>query len=96
VQINPTELAPIIQQAVDAALARFESERAKLDDGSGKLCYSEQEAARLLGVEVHVLRDERLRGRIEASQIMGRRIRYTRENLTDYLAARRWSAGGGA
>jgi hypothetical protein len=36
-----------------------------------------------------VLRDERRRGRIAASQVVGRRIRYKREDRTAYLAERR-------
>jgi hypothetical protein len=38
----------------------------------------------------HQLRDERYRGNIQASQVAGRRIRYTRKDLLDYLARRRW------
>jgi hypothetical protein len=42
-----------------------------------------------LGLHVHQLRDERRRGRIQASQIVGRRIRYLRADLERYLAERR-------
>jgi hypothetical protein len=54
------------------------------------LAYSEAEAARLFGLKVHQLRDARLRHEISASQIAGRRIRYTREDLLEYLASHRW------
>jgi hypothetical protein len=84
---DPESLEPVIRQVVEETLVRLESERARLD---GKLAYSEEEAARLLGLAVHVLRDERLRGRITASQIVGKRIRYMREDLIAYLLGRRW------
>jgi hypothetical protein len=87
VQLDPEDLAPIIRQIVGEALAALEAERAKLD---GKLCYSEGEAAELLGLEERQLADERRRKKIKASSIVGRRIRYTREALLEYLAARPW------
>jgi hypothetical protein len=43
-------------------------------------------------MEQHQLRDERLRGRIGASQIVGRRWRYTRDDLLRYLQSRRVEA----
>jgi hypothetical protein len=67
-------------------VAALEQDRARLGD---RLAYSEPEAARLLGLAPHQLRDERLRGRISASQVVGKRIRYTREDLTAYLMSRR-------
>ena len=65
-------------------------DRAKLGD---KLCYSEADAARLLGLREHQLRDARLAGKVRCSQITGRRIRYTREDLLRYLAENRWESG---
>lgn len=90
--IAPEALRPLIAEVVSEVLTRLEAERAKLGD---KLCYSEEEAARLMGLEPWQLRDERRRGRIGASQIVGRRIRYTRDNLLAYLAGRRCSTEGG-
>jgi hypothetical protein len=86
-QLDSEALRPLIEAVVAEAVARLETERAKLD---GKLCYSEPEAARLLGLASHQLRDERLRGRISASQVVGRRIRYLHADLMDYLLSRRW------
>jgi hypothetical protein len=86
-QLPPEALGPLIEQVVVEVLARVERERAQLLDG--RLAYCEEEAARLLGLEPHVLRDERRRGRISASQVVGRRIRYTRDDLLDYLRGRR-------
>jgi hypothetical protein len=89
-QLDAAALRPLVHEVVAEVLARLEEARAATPDG--RLCYSEEEAARLLGLEPHVLRDERRRGRITASQIVGRRIRYTREDLVGYLMARRVEA----
>ncbi len=55
----------------------------------GRLAFSEPEAAAMLSMNPWQLRDERLRGRITASKIAGRKIRYTKQDLLDYLAAAR-------
>jgi hypothetical protein len=89
--LDPEALRPLVQLVLDQALARLDAARATLPEG--KLCYSEEEAARLLGLEPHVLRDERRRGRIGASSIVGRRIRYLHQDLLDYLLGRRVPAG---
>src|SRR5262245_38712984 len=85
-QLDPAILTPVIRAVVAETLAAIEADRAKLN---GKFAYSEAEAAQLLGLEPHVLRDERLRGRITASRIVGGRIRYTQAELLAYLAGRR-------
>jgi len=85
-------LQPLIRQIVAETLVQVEGDLAKMND---KIAYSEEEAARLLGLQSHNLRDARLRGNIQCSQITGRRIRYTREDLVAYLAANRWTSKGG-
>jgi hypothetical protein len=90
-QFDPAALRPLVEQVVAEVLRTLEAEQARLD---GKLAYSEEEAAALLGLEYHQLRDERRRGRIPASQIVGRRIRYLREDLLAYLLSRRWEGKG--
>lgn len=89
VQLPADALRPMIEQVVEATIARLEEVRASLP---AKLCYSEPEAAALLGLEPHQLRDERLRGRIGASAIVGRRIRYLHGDLVGYLMSRRQGA----
>jgi hypothetical protein len=84
--LDPVALQPLVELVVSEVLARVRADEARLAD---RLAYSEEEASRLLGLETHQLRDERLRGNIAASQIVGRRIRYTRDDLLRYLAARR-------
>ena len=86
-QFDPESFRPLIEQAVQAAMLKMESARAVVAD---RLCYSEPEAAAMLGLEPHQLRDERLRGRIKASSIVCRRIRYTRQDLMEYLSSRPW------
>jgi predicted site-specific integrase-resolvase len=50
-----------------------------------RMAFSEVEAAQMLGVEVHVLREQRRLGRIEHCRGPGRRIMYTREQIEAYL-----------
>jgi hypothetical protein len=89
---DPEALRPLIEAVVRETVARMEEARGRRPD---KLAFSEEDAARLLDLEPHVLRDEQRRGRIQASQIVGKRIRYTHEDLTGYLLGRRFGAGNG-
>ncbi|MBL8796322.1 MAG: helix-turn-helix domain-containing protein [Planctomycetia bacterium] len=91
-QVDPEQLQPLVKQVVAETIIQLETDRAKLND---KMAYSEPEAARLLGLQPHQLRDARLAGKIGCSQITGRRIRYTREDLLHYLAANRWEPKDG-
>jgi hypothetical protein len=84
--VDPRLLRPLISEVVRETLAAVEAERAALPD---RLAFSEAEAARLLGLLPHQLRDKRRRGRIAASSVVGKRIRYTRQDLLDYLARAR-------
>ena len=85
--IDPATLESLLERAAERAALRVQADQVRLGD---KLCYSEEEAARLLGLKAHNLRDARLRGQIQASQITGRRIRYTRDDLLRYLSDNRW------
>jgi hypothetical protein len=84
--VDPEALRPLIAAVVAETLAQFKDAEARLPE---KLCYSESEAARLLGLNSWQLRDERRRGRIAASAIVGKRIRYARQDLIAYLTTRR-------
>jgi hypothetical protein len=86
IEFDPDSLRPLVALVVSEAITQLRADEAMLD---GKLCFGEEEAARLLGLNVHVLRDERRRGQITASRIVGRRIRYTKADLLGYLAAKR-------
>jgi hypothetical protein len=89
--IDAAALRPLIEQVVTETLRQLQEINATLPDC---LAFSEQEAARLIGLSTWQLRDERLRGRISASQVTGRRIRYQRSDLLQYLESRRWAGGG--
>ena len=84
IDFAPDDLRPLVQLVVAEAMAKVEAERAKLD---GRLAYTEPEAAALLGIPRHSLRDCRLRGEVTASRI-GKRIVYSREALSEFLTAR--------
>jgi hypothetical protein len=87
-QIDPEALQPLLDAAVDRALARMDEIRAKLGD---KLAYSEAAASALLSLEEHVLRDARRRKEIRAYVTVGGRVRYLREDLVDFITKREWS-----
>ena len=80
-------LRPVIQQVVAETVAQLEAEQSKFN---GRIAYTEAEAAALLGVQPHALRDLRRMGEIEASKI-GRRIVYMRTDLVEFLESNRWS-----
>ena len=79
-------LRPLIAAVVAETVATLDRDRSTLGD---KLAFTEAEAARLLGLNTHQLRDERLRKRVAASQIVGNRVRYTRADLIRYLMCNR-------
>lgn len=83
------DLRPLIKTIVAETLAQLADDEARLTD---KLAFDEATAARMLSLQPHQLRDERLRGRITASVIVGRRIRYLRADLLSYLARNRTEA----
>lgn len=85
-QLDPNSLRGLVREITVEVLAVTEAAQRAIPD---RLAYSEEEAAALMGLETHQLRDERLRGRIEASRIVGRRIRYQREDLIKYLTERK-------
>jgi hypothetical protein len=79
-------LKPLITSIVAETIAAVEVDRAKLGE---RLAYGEREAAALLGLRVHQLRDMRTRGEIQASLGPGRKILYSRGDLLAFLSARR-------
>ena len=69
---------PIIEEVASALLANPIG-------GNERLAYTEPEAAELLGIAAHQLRDARLRGEITSTKVGGR-IGYERSELIAYLA----------
>ena len=77
-----SDLRPFIQEVVDMAIERIDLAQAKLP--TDRLAYAEPEAAALIGVAPHSLRDARLRGEVNASRC-GKRTVYQRTELLKYL-----------
>ena len=86
-EVDAAVLTPIVEKIVAATLAKLDTTRDRMSD---RIAFDEGEAARLLSLNRHQLRDERRRGRIRASIACGGRIRYCREDLLKYLADREY------
>src|SRR5262249_5666672 len=87
-QLDAEVLSPVIDAAVERALVRFAEAQQKLN---GKIAYSEAEAAALIGVEAHVLRDARREGDLPAFVIRGGRVRYLAKDLIAYVTRTPWT-----
>jgi len=83
--VNVTFSADDLGPLVRAVVAEVLTELGGRFDGHGRVGYTEPEAAALLGVAGHVLRDCRLRGEIHARKL-GRRYVYSRDELRRFLA----------
>lgn len=82
---DEADLRPVIEKIVSATLLQLQAEDAKL---GGKIAFTEPEAAAILSIRPHVLRDARLRGEISGSRV-GKRILYEREELLRFLRQQR-------
>src|SRR5262245_44245317 len=76
IAINADALRPLLEAVVIDVLNRIGTD--------GRIAYSETEAAALLGVARHVLRDARLDRKVRAAKV-GRGVRYTRSELMRLL-----------
>jgi hypothetical protein len=85
--IDAEALRPLVREIVAEVLAELHAAEAA---AGGKLAYGESEAAALLSMQPHQLRDCRLRGEIGASVGPNRTVLYRKEDLAGYLAGRRW------
>ena len=85
VSINPADIQPLIEQVVHATIAQFHSDHAMLGN---RLAFPEAEAAALLGIRPHVLRDARLRGELAGSRV-GKKVIYERDELLRFLRQQR-------
>lgn len=85
-ELDSHDLRPIVEVVVSETLAALETTSNRLN---GRLGFREAEAAKLLGVKSHVLRDVRLRGEIDASRV-GKSIVYSPNDITEYLLRNRW------
>ncbi len=90
VEIDDEKLAAAIEVALDRLRRDREAADSKLN---GRMGFPEAEAASLLGVPRHVLRDARLRNEISAVRV-GKKIVYAKEELLAYLTRTRSRQGG--
>lgn len=83
IQFDPDDLRPLVQQIVAETLAATNTD---IHTDDGRLAWSEAEAAAMLGLETHVLREQRRKGRIVCCNAKpGRRILYRREQIDAFL-----------
>jgi excisionase family DNA binding protein len=85
VVLDQADLEPLVSRIVSEVAARMQVDSDRLE---GRLAFSESEAANLLGVSKHVLRDARLRGEISASRV-GKSTVYQRSELIAFLERQR-------
>jgi hypothetical protein len=78
IQVDADALRPLIEAVVRDVVERLG------DDG--RIGYSEVEAAAMLGVPRHTLRDCRLRNEVQAARV-GKQVRYARSELIRLLTA---------
>lgn len=79
------DLRPLIDVVIASTVERLQANDAKLGH---RLAFPEPEAAGLMGIPSHVLRDARLRGEIAGSRV-GKKTLYSRESLLRFLSDRR-------
>ncbi len=85
IHLDPEHFRPLVEATVTETLAQIEGDDARLGD---RLWYPESEAAGLLGLPAHRLRDCRRRGEIVGSKI-GKTIGYERGELLRFLRDQR-------
>ena len=79
--LDESDLRPLIERVVRETLTAIEAEQKRLN---GRLSYGEAEAASLIGIPKHSLRDLRLSGKAKGVRL-GRRIVYERGELLRLL-----------
>lgn len=82
IELDGPSLRPVIEQVVAMALEQLQAASAQLP--GNRLGYPEGEAAALLGLPQHVLRDCRRRGELQAVKV-GKRWIYSRDSLQKFL-----------
>jgi len=86
IRIDEAVFEPFVKSLVTVVLSEQENLQ---PPHNNQLAYTEAEAASMLGLHQHQLRDLRLDGRIGYTRIVGNRIRYTMQDLTTYLHLRK-------
>lgn len=89
VSFKPADIQPLIEEVVQTTVAQLQADHATLGD---RLAFPEPEAAALLGVRPHILRDARLRGELVGCRV-GKKVLYEREELLRFLRQQRRARG---
>ena len=84
--LDTDELRSLVHETVAHVVDQLDEFKALYN---GRLAFTEAEAADLLGLKQHQLRDLRHNGKISYTRIVGNRIRYTIEDLRTYLRTNR-------
>jgi len=84
--IPEADLQPLVEAVVRQTVEQLQAD--SMLAGDGRIAVLETEAASLIGVKSHTLRDARLRGEITATKIGGR-IGYEISEIRAYLARNR-------
>lgn len=77
VELETEDLRPLVAEIVREVVDQIEHD-------AGRIGYPEKEAARLLGMAPHQLRDRRMEGAIKGKRI-GRSYYYTRRELEKFI-----------
>ena len=85
------DLEQLVRQALGSLLSGIDTDRPLIN---GKLAVDEKEAAALLGLNPWQLRDLRTSGKIGHHRIVGGRVRYTYDDLWEYLNSNHQRATG--
>lgn len=88
--VDRDALRALVKVVVEEVVVELDRDRAALPPD--RLAYSEAEAAGLLGLQQHQLRDERRRGRVAYHRVVGNRVAYSPDDLLAYLRERRREA----
>jgi len=93
INFDADDMRPLIAAVVQEVLAQRQADQSRL--GDDRLTYTEPEAAALIGVAPHVLRDCRQRGEVRAVRI-GKRFCYNRAEILRFIGLAPEAKGKGA
>ena len=80
IKLDSDDIRPLVVEIVQQAIALLGP------DGLNKIAWPEDEAAALVGMQPHQLRDRRLEGLVKAKKV-GRSFYYTRDELLKLVAS---------
>ena len=83
INLDDEVLAPLVARITKQVVEQLDETRAKF---GGRLGYTLPEAAAMIGVKPHVLRDARARGEIRG-RLIGKRLIFSRDELIRFVNA---------